>query len=104
MAYARGKHAFGYCDRTGFRYPLKDLVWEYKNGVKTGMRVGRDVVDGDHPQNFIGRVKVFDSQALKDARPDTSQAESRALFAWNPVMNSLVYMTGGVGTVTVEGD
>ena len=26
--YARGSKAFGYCDRTGFRYPLKDLVPE----------------------------------------------------------------------------
>ena len=50
--YANGKYAFGFCDRTGFRYPLKDLVFEVRNGVKTGLRVGRDVVAPDHPQNF----------------------------------------------------
>ena len=64
MAYARGKYAFGFCDRTGFRYPLDQLVYEYKNGVKTGLRVGKDVADQDHPQNFLGRVKVFDPQAF----------------------------------------
>ena len=70
MAYARGKYAFGFCDRTGFRYPLDQLVYEYKNGVKTGLRVGRDVADQDHPQHFLGRFKVFDPQALRDPRPD----------------------------------
>jgi hypothetical protein len=70
LSYARGKYAFGFCDRTGFRYPLDQLVYEYKNGVKTGLRVGKDVADQDHPQNFLGRVKVFDPQALRDPRPD----------------------------------
>ena len=49
MSYAAGKYAFGFCDKTGFRYPLKDLVPEFKNGVKTGFLVGRDVVDPDQP-------------------------------------------------------
>lgn len=102
MAYARGKHAFGYCDKTGFRYPLTDLVDEYRNGTKTGLRVGKDVVDPDHPQNFLGRVKIVDPQALRNPRPDTSMLESRALFGWNPVGNTLTYMVGSVGTVTVS--
>jgi hypothetical protein len=25
MSYARGKYAYGFCDRTGFRYPLKGV-------------------------------------------------------------------------------
>ena len=45
MANARGKYAFGFCDRTGFRYSLDQLVDEYQNGVKTGLKVGFDVVD-----------------------------------------------------------
>jgi len=68
--YARARKAFGFCDKTGFRYPLKDLVYEIKDGVKTGFRVGRDVVDPDHPQNFLGRVRINDPQALRDPRPD----------------------------------
>ena len=43
MSFAKGKYAFGYCDKTGFRYDLKDLVDEVNNGTKTGFRVGKDV-------------------------------------------------------------
>lgn len=101
MSHAKGKYAFGYCDRTGVRYPLADLVWEYKDGRKTGMRVGKDVVDPDHPQNFLGRLKINDPQSLLDPRPDTSLEASRRLFGWRPVGNPLLYMIGSVGAVTV---
>jgi len=50
--YANGKHAFGFCDRTGFRYKLSDLKPEFRAGVKTGLLVGKDVWDKDQPQNF----------------------------------------------------
>jgi hypothetical protein len=102
MPYARAKHAFGFCDKTGFRYPLRDLVPEYQNGVKTGFLVGRDVFDPDQPQNFLGRLKINDPQSLLNPRPDTSQAASRALFGWNPVWNPIQYMVGYVGEVTVN--
>jgi len=101
MAYARGSKAFGFCDRTGRRYPLSDLVYEYQNGQRTGFRVGRDVRDPDQPQNFLGKVKVNDPQSLYDPRPDTAILESNALWGWNPVWNSAQYMISSVGTVTV---
>lgn len=100
-AYARGSKAFGFCDRTGFRYPLKDLVWEVQNGRRTGMRVGRDVVDPDQPQNFLGRLKINDPQALKDPRPDMSRDQANALWGWYPVGNPLQFLTASVGSVTV---
>jgi hypothetical protein len=102
MTYARATKAFGFCDRTGFRYPLKDLVYEVNNGQRTGFRVGRDVVDPDHPQNFVGRLKVNDPQSLFDPRPDTSQAAANALWGWNPVGNPAQSMAGSVGAVTVN--
>ena len=102
MSYARGKYAYGFCDRTGFRYPLKDLVPEFRNGHKTGFLVGRDVVDPDQPQNFLGRVKINDPQSLLNPRPDTSQEESRELFGFNPVWNPAQYMVASVGRVTVS--
>lgn len=102
MSYSSGKHAYGFCDKTGFRYPLKDLVWEYKDGRRTGMRVGKDVVDPDHPQNFLGRVRVVDPQSLRDPRPEGSLDESRALFGWRPVGHELVKLEGSVGSVTVS--
>lgn len=99
-SYARGSKAFGFCDKTAFRYPLKDLVWEIRNGRRTGFRVGKDVVDPDQPQNFIGRIKINDPQALKDPRPDTSKTEGNALWGWMPVWNPAQSMIASVGTVT----
>ena len=101
MRYAKGKYAFGFCDRTGFRYPLRDLVPEFQNGVRTGFLVGRDVFDPDQPQNFLGRVKINDPQSLLNPRPDTSQVESRELFGFDPVWNSAQYMVASSGKVTV---
>tara|TARA_R100001460_G_scaffold107637_1_gene156675 strand:- start:28 stop:474 length:447 start_codon:yes stop_codon:yes gene_type:complete len=101
MSYAKAKHAFGFCDKTGFRYPLKDLVPEYNNGVKTGFLVGRDVVDPDQPQNFLGRLKINDPQSLRNPRPDRSLLESRSLFGFDPVGNDAVFMTAFVGKVSV---
>ena len=101
MSYAKAKYAYGFCDKTGFRYPLKDLVPEYNNGVKTGFLVGRDVVDPDQPQNFLGRIKINDPQSLRNPRPDTSLLESRSLFGFDPVGNDAVFMTASVGKVTV---
>ena len=102
MSYTRGKYAFGFCDKTGFRYPLSDLVPEFKNGVRTGFLVGRDVADPDQPQNFLGRLKIFDPQSLQNPRPDTSEAVSRRLFGFNPVGNDAQFMTAEIGTVTIS--
>ena len=57
--YTKGSRAFGFCDKTGFRYPLNELIYEVSNGVRTGMRVGRDVYDPDQPQNSLGKVRVL---------------------------------------------
>ena len=29
MAYSSGKYSYGICDKTGFRYATKDLVFEF---------------------------------------------------------------------------
>ena len=102
MGYSAGKYAYGICDKTGFRYPIKELVFEMRNGVRTGLKVGYDVVDPDHPQNFLGRMRIFDPQSLANARPDRSLEQSRQLFGFNPVWNPAQYMTASVGTVTVN--
>lgn len=101
---ASGKYAFGFCSRTGFRYPLKDLVDERVQGKRTGRRVGRDVADEDHPQNWMGRNSHLtnDPQSLRDARPDPALRASRNLWSWNPAGAIGLEMRGMVGTVTVE--
>jgi hypothetical protein len=70
--------------------------------------VGRDVLDKDQPQNFLGRLGDYaDPQALRNARPDLSQDTSRKLFAFDPVGSGNADTAGNlvahgkVGTVTV---
>lgn len=82
---AKGKKAFGFCDRSGFRYPLKDLVPQYKNRRPTGLLVGRDMLDIDHEQLRTGDLKTIDDQSLTNPRPDTNVALGRALSAFDPV-------------------
>jgi hypothetical protein len=98
MARATGKHAFGFCDRSGFRYPLSELVDEYVNGSKTGLRIGKDIAEADHPQNFIGRVNSSDSISLDDPRPDLTK---ESLHGFDPVGNPAEYMQAMSGRVTV---
>ena len=99
-AYASAKHAYGICDRSGFRYKLEDLVYEVQHGERTGLRVGYDIVAPDQPQNFLGRVNTTDPQSLLNPRPDTNPG--RGLWGWNPVWNPAQYMVGSVGTLTVN--
>ena len=108
--YARGKYAFGFCDVTGFRYKLEDLVPLIRDGRDTGLRVGYDVVDVDNPQYELGRMKMSDPQALRNPRPDNALEQSRILGAFDPVGggNSALGsrtvgldMRGEIGFVTV---
>ena len=98
---AKRKHAFGYCDRTGWRYPLKDLVPQYINRKPSGLLVGKDVKDIDHEQLRLGDVDASDDQTLRNPRPDTGLVESRALFSWNPVGQVGLGTTAEAGNVTV---
>jgi|TARA_R110002072_G_scaffold45017_1_gene125433 hypothetical protein len=110
LSYASGKYAFGFCDRTGFRYPKKDLVQQIVNQRPTGLLVGKDVVDQDQPQLQLGKVRVDDPQALRNPRPDQSLDESRQVFSWDPVGGGVTALgsrtvgldiTGEIGNVTV---
>jgi hypothetical protein len=98
--FSKGKRAFGFCDRTGFRYPIKDLVPEYSNGTKTGFLIGRDMVDQDHPQNFLSKVDASDNQSLRNPRPERSVD---SLFGFNPVGTPQEFMiaAGGIARVSI---
>tara|TARA_R110001599_G_scaffold79264_1_gene214769 strand:+ start:2152 stop:2493 length:342 start_codon:yes stop_codon:yes gene_type:complete len=82
---SKGKRAFGFCDRTGFRYKLTDLVPQIENQRWNGLLVGKDVVDVDQPQLQLGKISISDDQSLRNPRPDRALDESRRLFAFNPV-------------------
>lgn len=96
MRYAKGDRAFGFCDRTGFRYPISELVYEYKDGKRTGMRVGRDMEDDVQPQERIGKTKVYEAISLKDPRPDTSVD---SLFGFDPLLGAELTMEGATAYV-----
>ena len=108
--FASGKHAFGYCDLTGFRYPLKDLVPQIVNGKPTGLLFGKDVVSPDQPQLKLGEIRTDDPQALRNPRPDRGLAASRRFSAFNPIGGGITElgsstlgldMFGKVGKLTV---
>lgn len=84
--YASGKKALGFCDRCGWQVRLVTLKEEYVAGRRTGIRTCKTCHDPDHPQNWQGRVPVFDPQALRNPRPDPALAASRALNP-DPVPN-----------------
>ena len=92
--YARGRKAFGFSDRSGFRYDLDDMVTEWN-----GLKVGFDEYEPKHPQ--LEPVKHSgDAIALHDPRPDTRVEEdippSRLLFL-NPFRSA----AQGSNTITV---
>jgi len=101
--FARGKHAYGISDRSGFRYRLRDMRLEWN-----GSLVGKDEFEAKHPQLEPKRV-FADAQALRNARPDSNNIFN--IDVTFPVfnLNTLVFesnipqMTGSIGTVTFGG-
>tara|TARA_R100000963_G_scaffold34341_2_gene27834 strand:+ start:883 stop:1227 length:345 start_codon:yes stop_codon:yes gene_type:complete len=85
MPYAKGKYALGVCDRTGFVYKLKDLRNQIVDQRRTGLMVGKDVLDKDQPQYQIGRLNVDDPQGLRNARPQKDLEQTRGTYAWDPI-------------------
>jgi hypothetical protein len=83
--FAEGKYAFGFCDRCGFRYDLKELKDEVVDTRLSGFLVCPECFDQDQPQYQLGRMPVDDPISLENPRPDKAQAESRRLYAFDPI-------------------
>lgn len=83
--YALGKHAFGFCDICGFRYPLHDLKSEVKNMEKTGIMACGECWSPDNPQTQLGRHHFDDPQALRNPRPvgAISGRDLPAAYRWD---------------------
>jgi hypothetical protein len=77
--YTTGKKAWGYSDRSGFRYRLRDMIKEWN-----GLKVGRDEYEPKHPQlepNHPGP----DPTALYEPRVDTrTEVTVENLLGLNP--------------------
>lgn len=114
VPYAKGRRAFGFCDRCGFRADLSRLYLQPIKGRNTNIKVCTECLDEDHPQLFLGMFPVNDPQALRDPRPDTAKVVSEALFGWQDVValmennsvggivgNNAVYCQSQLGTVIV---
>jgi hypothetical protein len=109
VPYARGKKAFGFCDRCGFRYNLKELKYQIINQRNSKLKVCHECMDEDHPQLQLGRYPVNDPQALFEPRPDLTIQSGRQLNSWslfgivyaggNPIQTVFPVMTCGVGQV-----
>ena len=84
-SYAEGRKAFGFCDRCGFRYNLKDLKTETVNLATTNLLVCPECWDPDHPQNMLGRMRVDDPEALRNPRPlgGISGRDLPAAYRWD---------------------
>jgi hypothetical protein len=118
--FASGKHAIAECDICGFRYKLKQLKSLVIKTKNVNILACSECWNPDQPQLQLGMWPVFDPQAIRNPRPDTSYYEigndgaggSRMIqWGWAPVggaraddagltPNDLV-ARGQVGTVTV---
>ena len=81
--YASGKRAYGYSDRSGFRYRLRDMRKEWN-----GLKVGPDEYEAKHPQlepNYPGP----DPTALYEPRPDSrTEVSVENLLGLNPFLST----------------
>jgi hypothetical protein len=101
MAFASGKYSYGICDISGFRYKLKDMrkTWD-------GLLVGPDQWSPKHPQ-LMPKPSPQDPQAIKNARPDVDEDNTKFLVYTNVGDGKLgsvldtFSVTTSVGEVTV---
>jgi hypothetical protein len=117
--YASAKNSIAECDRCGQRYKLRELR---KLTIKTktvNIKVCPECWEPDQPQLQLGMYPVYDPQAVRDPRPDTSYYQSgnnregsRVIqWGWNPVGGSRANDAGltpnnlaldiQIGTVTI---
>jgi len=90
--YASAKNSIAECDRCGQRYKLRELR---KLTIKTklvSIKVCPECWEPDQPQLQLGMYPVYDPQAVREPRPDTSYTQtsyntgSRVIqWGWNPV-------------------
>jgi hypothetical protein len=106
--FASGRHAFGFCDVCGQRYPLAELKHVVVKQKITGTKACPECWDVDHPQLMLGTFPVYDPQALREPRVDVNRNVSNTLTLTigqlsPPTIGATVGLVGGsaLGTVTV---
>jgi len=86
--FASGKIAIAQCDRCGQRFKLKQLKTEIIKQRKYNLLVCHDCWDPDQPQLMLGTFPVYDPQALRNPRPDTTYVTAGTNVAGNPTGGS----------------
>lgn len=76
LPYASGKHAISECDRCGFRYKLRELKEIIVKTKKTNIFVCPTCWEKDQPQLQLGMYPVYDPQAIRNPRPDTTYLQA----------------------------
>lgn len=74
--YASGKYSIAECDRCGQRFKLKELRKEIIKTKLFNIKVCDECFDPDQPQLSLGMYPVYDPQAVREPRPDTSYVVS----------------------------
>lgn len=77
--FASGKFAHEFCDVCDWRFPYGTLKYVYDKDTRTGIKACSECWDPSHPQLRIGETPVYDPEALRDPRPDTSLEASREI-------------------------
>ena len=104
----RNRGASAICDRTGFRYPMSEMVVE----PGTNYLVHRSVSDGqwsvvEHPLNNLGRYlkgKQGDPFPVKNARPRPSTETVSAITSYEGKVNfNTQYYVHAVGLRLLKG-
>ena len=109
--FASGQNAIALCDVCRFRYRLRELKELIIKGKKTNIKACPECWNPDQPQNKLGEFPVYDPQAIRNPRPDSSElvASRDIQWGWDPVgLNDPFGLTpdnleghGAVGQVTV---
>ena len=74
--YASAKNSIAECDRCGQRYKLTELRKLTIKTKQVSIKVCKECWEPDHPQLQLGMYPVYDPQAVREPRPDTSYYQS----------------------------
>ena len=122
---ASGKYSIAECDRCGQQFKLKQLKEEIIKTKRYNLLVCPECWDPDQPQLQLGMYPVYDPQAVRNPRKDTTYVTSGVnvdgypsggsrdiQWGWNPVGGSSQYdngltpnylaLTVFIGTVTIS--
>lgn len=89
--FASGKNAYFISDRSGIRYPYRDMKVEW-----TGAAVGPDEFEPKHPQ-LEPRNKTSDFEALRNSRTDRTEPAVQNILTINPFQSG----SSGSSIITV---